>query len=362
MAVINIFNPLPTLQASLMGRRNVARTTADLQNASREVSTGLRADLYGDLGQRAAITLSLRSRMDRTDAFVTSNKLLNNKLDVISTATGQAQKAAQDFLSLAVANIDSPGATASTLQQQARAALQAVTGALNTNYAGEYLFSGTATDKAALQDYAKTNPATGLSPKDVIDGIVAGGPTSAADAAAKLAQLDDVFASTNTANPNQNYEATFYGGTPALDASGNPNPRMSARIAEGQQVSYGIQANDPAVRDVLKGLTMIASTDVSKITDPAAYKAWMKSALGALSSGTEGLTQAQAQLGSRQQLVQDTQTRQEDLKTVYNSRIAGYEAVDPYEAASRMSALQTQLNATYSATAQLSKLSLLNYL
>ena len=360
--MINIFNPLSTLQASLMGRRNIARVSAELQKASTEVSTGFRADIYGDLGQRAALSLSLRGLMDRTDAFATSNGLLGNKLEVIATSAGQAHDAAQTFLSLAVANLDQPGATAGTLQQQARAAIEAITGALNVSYAGDNLFSGTATDRTALQGYATTNPATGVSPKDVVDGVVGAGPGSAADASAKIAELDKIFASTNTANPAQNFEATFYGGTPALNAGGNPNPRVSARIAEGQTVDYGIQANDPAVRDILKGLTMIASTDVSKIGNAAAYKTWMKSAVGALSDGVAGLTQAVAQLGSQQKLVETTQTQQADLKTVYNNRIVGYEAVDPYEAASRMSALQTQLSAAYSATSQLSKLSLLNYI
>lgn len=358
--MINIFNPLSTLQASLSMRNNIAKTTTELQKASQEVSTGLRANVYADLGQASAIPLGLRAQMDRTQGFSDSNALLANKMDVMSTALGTVHDTAQSVLSQAVANLTQPGATAATLQQAAKAAIEQITTSLNANFGGEYLFSGTTSDKPPLQNHAAVNPASGLSPDQVTSGIVGAGPADAADAAAKAAQLDAAFASTTGAG--QDFEATFYNGTPAKDAGGNANPRITGQIAEGQTVTYGVQANDPEIRNVLKGLTMLASTDVSKITDPGAYKAWMETAVSALSGGVAGVTDTQARLGSQQQLVAQTKARQDDLKTVYTSRIASFESVDPYEAATRLTALQTQLQATYAATAQISKLSILNYL
>lgn len=358
--MINIFNPLSTLQASLSMRRNIAKTTAEMQQASQEVSTGLRADVYADLGQASAIPLGLRAHMARMQGFSDSNTLLANKMGVMSTALTTVHDNAQSVLSQAVANLTQPGADAKTLQQSAKAALEQITTALNANFGGEYLFSGTTSNTAPLQNQDSKSAVTGLSPDDVAAGIVGSGPTSAADAATMAAQFDAVFAS-GTGTP-QDFEATFYNGTPAADAGGNPNPRITGQIAEGQTITYGVQANDPEIRNVLKGLTMLASTDVSKITDQGAYKAWMKSAVSALSDGVTAVTDTQAKLGSQQQLVDQTKTRQDDLKTVYTSRIATFEGVDPYEAATRLTALQTQLSATYAATAQISKLSILNYL
>jgi flagellar hook-associated protein 3 FlgL len=357
----NIYAPMSTLGALQQWQFNASRAQAELQQANQEVSTGLKANLFADLGQTAAIPMELQARMDQADALATSNQLLGNKMEVISTALGTVHDAAQNVLALAVSNAGAPQATAKTLQQQARAALDTLTQALNTQYAGDFVFSGTATDKPAVQAYTQVSAATGKSPQQALAAAVGGGPVSAADAAAKLAQLDAMFAS-SASDPTLNYEGTFYNGTPAQDASGAANPRVTAQIAPGQVISYGVQANDPAIRKVMEGLSMLASTDVSQISDPAAYKAWMSSAVSKLSGGVDGVTSAQAELGSQQQLVAQTATRQGDMKTVYNSRILGYESVDPYAAASRLSALQTQLQATYAATSQLSKLSLLNYL
>lgn len=358
--MLNILNPLSTLTQSLNNRLNVARLTAQLQQATQEVSTGVRADIYGDLGQTASIPMELRAQMDRNDSFAQSNALLGNKLGVMATSLTTVHDSAQSVLSAAVANLSQPGVSVTTLQQSAQAALQQITGALNTNYAGAYLFSGTRSDQPPLQDPAGVSPATGLSPQGVVSGIVGTGPTSAADAAAKAAQLDAIFnSSTGT---GQDFEQTFYNGTAAKDASGTPNPRVTGQIAPGQSVDYGVQANDPAIRNILKGLTMLSSVDPSKISDPAAYKAWMNSVVSALSDGVAGATDIQAQLGNQQKLVADTATHQGDLKSVYSSRINAFESVDPYEAASRLTALQTQLQATYAATAQIGKLSILNYL
>lgn len=358
--MINILNPLSTLIASQNSRRDVARLQVELQQASQEVSSGVRANVFADLGQTASIPMLLRAQMDQTDAFAQSNALLGNKLDVMATALGSVHDSAQSVIAQAVANLQQPGADAATLQQTAKAALDQITTALNANFAGEYLFSGTTSNQPPLQVQSQTNSATGLSPQGVIAGIVGAGPTSAADAATKAGQIDAVFNSTT--GTGQDFEATFYNGTHAKDASGNPNPRVTGQIDRGQNVDYGIQANDSSIRGILKGLTMLASTDPSKISDPGAYKAWMASAVGALSDGIAGLTDAQAQLGSQQKLVSDIATRQSDLKSVYTNRINAFEGVDSYTAASRLTQLQTQLQATYAATAQISKLSILNYM
>lgn len=362
MSSVNVYSPLSTMASLLEGQQNVAKLTAKVQQVGQELSTGLRANVYADLGQAATFTLQLRSQMDQTDAFITSNNLLGNKMQVISTSLGTVHDSAQGVLSAALANLSSPGDTASTLQQQAKAALDQITAALNTSYGGEYLFSGTSTDSPPVQGFTQASASTGQSPQDALTAVVGTGPTSAADAATKAADLDAVFSSTYSANPALNYEGTFYNGAPATDSSGNPNPRQTAVIAQGQTITYGVQANDPAIRNVLEGLGMLASTDASKITDQGAYQAWMKAAVAKLSSGVDGVTQAQSSLGSQQQLVDQTGTSQSTMKDVLNTRILGYEAVDPYTAASQLQALQNQLNATYQATAQLGQLSILNYL
>jgi flagellar hook-associated protein 3 FlgL len=47
---------------------------------------------------------------------------------------------------------------------------------------------------------------------------------------------------------------------------------------------------------------------------------------------------------------------------IYKSQVVGLESVDPYEAASRISLLESQLQASYAVTARLSNLSFLYFM
>ena len=58
---------------------------------------------------------------------------------------------------------DAPGATAGTLQAEARSALQQLRSLINVSYHGAALFSGVDSGQAPLQGWEDVNPLTGLS-------------------------------------------------------------------------------------------------------------------------------------------------------------------------------------------------------
>ncbi|SFP65725.1 flagellin N-terminal helical domain-containing protein [Tranquillimonas alkanivorans] len=358
----SIVNTFSSYYAGLSQRRTVAELNGELTRAAEEVSTGLKADVYRALGRRSAESLSLHDGIRRTEDFVTSNTLLSGRLDIAASALKSVRETGQEVLDLAASNRSAPSHTATTLQSTARAALEALQPQLNASYNRTSLFAGTATAGAPVQPWSEVNPGTGLSPQEVLEGVVGGGFADAADAAAKAAEVAALFDGSNADRPERNFKATFYNGTPQAQADGTPSPRQSARVAEDETLEYGVQANDPAFRDLLRGLSMMAAVDVSRIEDPNAYAAWMEEAFDALQSGTQGVLEAETRLGAQQARLERTLTGQQDRMALYNSQVLELEGVDPYEAASRMSELQTQLEASYAVTARLSKLSFLNFM
>ena len=88
----------------------------------------------------------------------------------------------------------------------------------------------------------------------------------------------------------------------------------------------------------------------------------MAEAVDAISVGVGGVLAAETRLGAQQKLVEDTTTAQKDVIDIYKTRILALEGVDPYEAATRLSQLETQLQSSYAVTARLMNLSLLNFL
>lgn len=349
-----------TLQASLASRGRVGELTERLQTAADELATGFKANPFEEMGLRAAETLEIRNLRSRTENFVTTNEVLSGKLEMQDEALAAVSEEIESFLSLSIRSDGSKSQVSSTLQQEARAVLDSVTRIMNTTYAGEYVFSGIDTDTRPIQTLGEVNPNSGLAPDAVVDTILGGGLASAPDAVAKIGQLDDIFASaTGTA---QDYEATFFNGTPLLDGGGTPNPRLSTLIDDNETVQYGVQANDRAIRDALQGLMMFARVDTSTIADDGAYEAWVGAANDRLASALDGVTGMRIDTGNDLAQVKDRIQLQQDRSDIYNERILSIEGVDPYDAATRVENLRGMVDATYAATARISNLSFVNYL
>ncbi|KAF0674642.1 flagellin N-terminal helical domain-containing protein [Profundibacterium mesophilum] len=357
---INV-NTTSTLYTLLSRQRQTAEVAGKLEAASREVSTGLMSDPYKSIGIRSAEALGLRARMDRNEGLMVANTVLQSRLDLTAETLGAIRETGQEVLDLAVANRGARAGTLGAIQGLARQALEQITSQLNTGYNGAQLFAGIAVDATPVQRYGEVNAGTGRAPKDVIDEVIGGGIASAADAAAKIAEIEGIFADADP-DPARNFEATFYNGAPRLDASGAPVPRLQTRIEENETLEYGVQANDQGFRDLIRGLSMLAGTDAQSIADDGAYEAWTSSAVDAMASGLADVLQSEVKLGSQQKTLDFTIRAQTDRSDLYNSQILSLEGVDTYEAATRVAQLQTQLEATYSITARLSRLSFANYM
>ncbi|MDC0739465.1 flagellin [Cognatishimia sp. SS12] len=353
---------MSTYQMNYFLRDNVSQSSLQLQRAGQELSTGRRSDMFGDLGPRAGIAITMRGREENTQSYITANKALENKLEAMLTAVTAIRDPAQDVLQAVLLNKEAPVTGAHAMQAQARAALETVISTLNTSFNGEHLFAGTVSNVPPMTRWSEAHPDTGLSPEAIMQAVIGTGPADATEAATIIAELDAVFSSSHGTTPDYDFEASFYSGTPELDGGGQPSERITARLDVGQVLNYGVQANDQGLRDVIKGLAMIATIDPQDITDPDAYRAWMEEATQVLSSGVQGTLDAATNIGFNQQLVDKAQQRLEDMSLVQRTQIGTYENIDPYEVATKMTALETQLQASYNVSARLSGLSILSHM
>jgi flagellar hook-associated protein 3 FlgL len=353
--------PQSTYYASLMRRRLSSDLDRQLSAAGREVSTGIKDDIYRALGARSGEALEVRARMERNANFINSNKLLSNRLELTATALKEIRETAQEFQKIAVPNAKTPTQTVRELQAAARSALEQITYQINVTYGDAALFGGTDSAKQPLQQFEQVNGATGLSPKDVLDQVIAGGLANAGDAAAKIAELQGIFDNVDP-TPARNYESTFYNGTDTFDAFGQRNTRLTAQIDDGVTLEHGVQASEPAFADLVRGLSMLAATDPAQIADGGAYAEWVGNAVSAIGAGVSGILDTETRLGGQQQVLERTLNSQEGRDDLYNSQVLTLEGVDAYEAAAKVRQLQTQLEATYAVSSRLANLSFLNYM
>jgi flagellar hook-associated protein 3 FlgL len=357
-----ISRTISTALQSLRQQETTLRLSARISDASYEATTGLKAKPYDALGHKSADAIAIRMQMTRNDGFLASNGLFDRRLLAVEQSLGAMRESGQKVLEQAFLAQSSAGTSSAYLSQAARSALDTLIERSAVSDSSGFLMAGTRSDAKPLQNWDMVNPATGLSPAGVVGDLLAGGIADMTDVQAGINALKAAFGDADPANPARNFEATFYNGAPAKDASGQTIPPLSARISETETMAQPAQANAPAMRDLMRGLAMLSAVDANQIPDAAARDAWMEAARNAISAGLDGLTRMETDTGLRRTRLADTISAQQSRANFLDGQQLLLEGADQYEAATRLTQLQTQLESSYAVTARLSRMSFLNYL
>ncbi|TWA62508.1 flagellar hook-associated protein 3 FlgL [Azospirillum brasilense] len=366
-----LYNAVSTL--GLSKRLQTANTALQLERLRNndEIASGKHFDVAQALGARTGQAIALRNLYDETDQTLKSTALLQGRLGTMDSALTNILSAGQDVLAAASVGLGQPSSTGTSLQVRARAVLDQVVGMLNASSGNGYLFSGVEVKTPPMRSVQGDD--SGLpSPMQIVQDAIAaatGGsaaPQTAADTAAALAVLDDLFAVRDPALPlppplTLGFEGGLYRGAAAYQPGGADTPRLSARPDRSTEIPYGIQGNDPAMRDLLQGLYMLASLDTSQLPQDA-YKPYMDAAVAKVSGGLDGVREATAQLGIHRAQLDDVAAMNNSQLRILNDQLDAMESVDPAEASLRMNQLEVQIEATAAATARIARMSLANYL
>jgi flagellar hook-associated protein 3 FlgL len=244
---------------------------------------------------------------------------------------------------------------------------------------------GFAVDTAATSDdtvfsLGATPALTAANLKAAIDSrLTAMGQGELREASAVVAS-QQFFAGTNT-TPVQRVQppfatATAYapvGTRPTViwykgddDTSVAARDTQKAEIDSGTSVSFGARANEASFRDTLMGMSLILVEDYPP--NVASTQERFEAAAGralTVFNGTGGpnaILDVNAQFGRAASQVEDAKTRMTDRKSFLNGLLSEIEGVSTEEIALKINALNNNLQASYTTTARLSQLSLVNYL
>lgn len=216
----------------------------------------------------------------------------------------------------------------------ARVAVSDLFNVLNTTFGGRALFGGDVTDRAPL-----TSPDQILTD---VETIIAG----AANAADAEAQLNIYFD-----NPTGGFATSIYQG--GVDRS------PPIEIGPGIRIDASAKADDQPIKDIIRSLTTIAASSVAAYSDAnTTIETNAKRGLGADAE----LTELRAVIGVGESRISAAKVRYEAEESVLTSLYNAKTARDPFEAASELQLLETQLEASYLLTSRLSRLTIANFL
>jgi flagellar hook-associated protein 3 FlgL len=212
--------------------------------------------------------------------------------------------------------------------RDAQAALASTFSVLNTRHGERYLFAGDATNTKPFGDV-----------DDFLDDVRAMA-ASATDAADFVSQMDAYF---NT--PGSGWQADIYAGT-----STTSDPAS-------------VTGTDPAITQTVWGLAVFAlsGSDETLALFNGKSDALIRSA-DTLAEGQAALTNVRAERGILQAQIESAKSALDLEETVLTQSLNQMTARDQYEAASELTQLETSLEASYTLTARLANLSLLNFL
>ncbi|MGF6306709.1 flagellar hook-associated protein 3 FlgL [Bradyrhizobium sp. i1.8.4] len=282
------------------------RVQAVMANEQVQESSGLQSEDFGGYGSGAGRVINLQVSVTRAQSYIDASNLADNKVQAMYSAVGSVTDIITQLRTqLSAATTGSSTATASVINY-AQQAMSQMQGLLNTQYDGEYVFSGARTDTASA-DLSTFGTGTG---------------------------------SLTTA------DTSYYQGDSEI---------ASVRVSDSQSIAYGVTAENPAFEQVMRLLkyvgnsTTLSSSDISQALDLA-------------SNALDATSTVQAKLSTAASQIETASTSQSDYQNFAKTLSTNLTSVDVAAVTAQLSTYQAQLTASYSAIAKIQSMNLANYL
>ncbi|WP_266035808.1 flagellar hook-associated family protein [Brucella intermedia] len=342
---------ISTYGATSALRAMVAKNKAEMLKAQQEATTGTVFDLGLSLGSKSGQTVSLRKEYDRLSVLTDMNKLVQQRMNATQTAAGTIIENTQNFLG-DLTGANNTAESAATIAKSAKSILNSVTGLLNTSYNGEYIFAGVNTDVKPVADYTEGSAAQTVVRQAFQNhfGFAIDDP-----------QVANITGDEMTAFLDGDFAEEFNDANWAANWSDASDTVIKSRISPTETADTSISANADGFRRTIMSAVMVAEFATIGLNSQA-FEALTGKAMQTTTTAITETTSEQTTLGLAQSRTQAATTRIVAQQKILNQSVLNLEEVDPYEAATRVNALKTQIETSYSLTVQLQNMSLLNYL
>lgn len=335
-------------------RLTVQRTQSEIMDAQQEAVTRRHADIGLELGATSSRHISMTRDVERMNTTILGNALVTNRLSSSQNALTQMAEAAQTSLSalLSIVDINDQGRL-SVISNTVADSLVNFTTFANASVNGEYLLAGVNTDVRPMADYFTPGSAA----KTAFDAAYLAyfGHTQNDAAAANItaAQMDDFL--TNHVEP------LILGAGWGTDWSSADSTVMTSRISANEVVDSSATINADGPKAMAMASVIVAEMLATPLAEDT-RSVLVDRATGYVGDAISGINHQKTALGLSEQRVEKANESINIQINVMSKYIGELEAVDHYEAATRLTTLITQMETSYQLTARIQQLSLTNYL
>lgn len=334
-------------------RISILRLQDRLSKAQGELASGRLADIGISLGGRQGQSVSLRQTLDELNGFSISNTVVSARLDATQSALTSIASSVSG-ISGTLLSAQSTGTGPTVLQQSARQALAAVTEVLNSSTAGSYLFAGENSSARPILAFDRAPPSAAQEALSTAFqstfGVTIGSAGANAITPDQMSHfLDNQFGMEfDDANWKANWSAA-------------DDHTLQAQVSASEVVSSSVTANDRSFRHMASALAMIAGLGLEAL-NAGTRQVVLGTATKSLQGGLAELSTLQSSVGLAQQTVSESNARMARQSALLSTNVSDLESVDPAQLSIEINTLKTQLETTYSLTAQMQNLNLVKYL
>jgi flagellar hook-associated protein 3 FlgL len=332
-------------------RISASKSQVAIAKGVKEATTGRLDDIGKELGALTGRNVTLRAELVEIDKLVDTNALVGARLEVGQERLSQLIETAQSFQKdlLAARNSANGGGI---IAQPAGANLESLLASLNVSMDGQFLFGGINTSEAPMTPYE-----TGSASKTAVDAAF----TAAFGFAPGSAGAENVLPADMETFLDGAFAAEFADPAWGANWSSASDQVMRSRISTTQTIDSSASANDVAFRKLAMAYTMLSGLGVDKMNQ-STFQVVTDKALLLVAGAVADLASVGARLGTAQEQTTNATSRLKVQSDIVTKQVNAMESVDPEEASVRVTNLRNQLEMSHALTAQIQKLSILNYL
>lgn len=321
-----------------------------------QASTGLVSSTYAGLGSEAATSLTLNQELAQNQTWLSNITSAQTNISLTQSAMTTLSKIASS-ISAALDNITPNGIA--TLATQAQNDLQQVASILDTQNGGNYLFAG--------QDSANPpvpNPSAILSSGfyTQIQTAMAGLATNGASATFNtiLAIGSSNAAGTSPFSPALSPPSAGFNTTAQI---GPGETVVTGLLASANTfaISSGPYTTGSAIRDLMTVLATVGSMN-DAMYGTAPFNGLVSSLQSMAQGAVNGLAGEASGLGAVQDVLTTQQNELTSTNTALQTQISSVQDVNTADVLSKLTQVQTALQASYKMIANFQNMSLVNYI
>ena len=327
---------------------------ARLDTLTAQAASGQVSDSYAGLGAAARTSLDLRPQIGALQARQGAIDQVTGRMTVTQTALARINSLATSLNSQVASLNNVQPSQIDSVALAARSALQQVAGLLNTKDGDTYVFAGTDSANPPVPDAAGIVGGPFYTQIGTAVGALATNGAAATAASTLATASSDAPGTTPFSGPPGQAPTVALG-------TGAPVPVGVLANANTLAVSGGASTTGSFMRDVLRSLATLGNLSSSQANTPG-FMALVQDTRTSLSGAIGAMGTEAGALGDVQSSLAAEKTEAADTGTALQAQVGSVEDVDMARTLSDLSAVQTQLSASYKLIGEMKSLSLVSFL